>query len=104
MYNRWGCRSWCHIFNTKGSITKWQGYDDGDWWIMNPAAVYTVDFALDALPKRNNISVLDMCAAPGGKTFRLKSRGASVVSIDISRARLNRLEEERQNGYNYQSI
>ena len=34
-----------------------------------------------------------MCSAPGGKTFRLKSHGASVVSMDISRARLKRLEE-----------
>ena len=82
------------IYSTqKGPISTWQGYDDGEWWIMNPAAVHTVDFALSALPTINKVSALDMCAAPGGKTFRLKSRGISVVSMDISRSRLNRLEE-----------
>ena len=31
--------------NQKGPIANWLGYDDGQWWIMNPAAVYTVDLA-----------------------------------------------------------
>ena len=33
-----------------------------------------------------------MCAAPGGKTFRLKSYGASVVSMDVKN-KTPRLEE-----------
>ena len=79
--------------NQNGPIAKWVGYSEGEWWIMNPAAVYTADLAYDAVEKQNDIRALDMCAAPGGKTFRLKSHGASVVSMDISRSRLTRLEE-----------
>ena len=51
---------------------------------MNPSAVYAVDLAIRSLGQRDSITALDMCAAPGGKTFRLKSHGASVVSMDVS--------------------
>ena len=79
--------------NQKGPIANWVGYEDGEWWIMNPAAVHITDLAYNAVDKRDSITVLDMCAAPGGKTFRLKSYGASVTSMDISRTRLVRLKE-----------
>ena len=79
--------------NQKGAIARWHGYEQGEWWIMNPAAVHAVDLAYRAVDKTGTITALDMCAAPGGKTFRLKSHGASVVSMDISRTRLSRLEE-----------
>ena len=40
---------------------------------MNPAAAHAVDLAYVAAVQADSITALDMCAAPGGKTFRLKS-------------------------------
>jgi 16S rRNA (cytosine967-C5)-methyltransferase len=37
--------------------------------------------------------VLDICAAPGGKTMQLAAKGAEVTALDISEARMTRLTE-----------
>ncbi|MCE8442710.1 methyltransferase domain-containing protein, partial [Rhodovulum sulfidophilum] len=39
------------------------------------------------------IWVLDLCAAPGGKTMQLAAAGAQVTALDISGQRMARLEE-----------
>jgi 16S rRNA (cytosine967-C5)-methyltransferase len=38
-------------------------------------------------------AVLDLCAAPGGKTMQLADAGARVTALDISAPRLERLRE-----------
>jgi 16S rRNA (cytosine967-C5)-methyltransferase len=63
------------------------GYADGDWWVQDAAA---------ALPARllgdvRGLSVLDLCAAPGGKTLQLAAAGAQVTALDRSAERLERL-------------
>jgi 16S rRNA (cytosine967-C5)-methyltransferase len=45
---------------------------------------------LDAKPGER---VLDMCAAPGGKTMQLAATGAEVTALDLSETRLGRLRE-----------
>ncbi|HHL20142.1 MAG TPA: methyltransferase domain-containing protein [Aliiroseovarius sp.] len=65
------------------------GYAAGDWWVQDAAA---------ALPARllapePGARVLDMCAAPGGKTLQLAAMGARVTALDLSARRLERLEE-----------
>ncbi|MEM8633782.1 MAG: RsmB/NOP family class I SAM-dependent RNA methyltransferase [Pseudomonadota bacterium] len=65
------------------------GYDAGEWWVQDAAA---------ALPARllrmsHGQSVVDLCAAPGGKTMQLAAAGARVFAIDRSKARLKRLED-----------
>jgi len=37
--------------------------------------------------------VLDLCAAPGGKTLQLAALGAQVTAVDKSKARMERLRE-----------
>ncbi|PMZ12149.1 rRNA methyltransferase, partial [Pseudomonas sp. FW306-02-F02-AA] len=37
--------------------------------------------------------VLDLCAAPGGKTLQLAAAGAHVVALDKSEGRLARVRE-----------
>jgi 16S rRNA (cytosine967-C5)-methyltransferase len=72
-----------------GQVTALPGYDSGAWWVQDAAA---------ALPARIlNVSagmrVLDMCAAPGGKTLQLAAQGAEVVALDISASRMERVRE-----------
>jgi len=72
-----------------GQVSALPGYTDGSWWVQDAAA------ALPArvLAAKPGEKVLDMCAAPGGKTLQLAADGAEVVALDISDARLNRLRE-----------
>ena len=71
-----------------GQIGAIPGYADGAWWIQDAAA---------ALPARmlgdvRGLSVLDLCAAPGGKTAQLAAAGACVTALDRDAGRLARLE------------
>ncbi len=71
-----------------GSPDTWPGYETGRWWIMDPAAVAVADLCGEV----DGLEVIDTCAAPGGKSFRLASRGARVVATDSDAKRLARLE------------
>ena len=72
-----------------GNITQLPGYDTGDWWIQDAAAALPVMLCGDVSGKH----VLDLCAAPGGKTAQLAAAGATVTALDRSAARLKRLRE-----------
>ncbi len=70
-------------------IAEMPGYAEGDFWVQNPAA---------ALPARllgagDGRHVLDLCAAPGGKTMQLASAGWRVTAVDSSAKRMERLRE-----------
>lgn len=74
----------------QGGIARLEGYEEGAWWVQDFAA----SLAAKALGK--NIAgqkVLDLCAAPGGKTAQLLAAGAQVTALDISETRLARLQE-----------
>ncbi len=71
-----------------GAVSELAGYGEGAWWVQDAAA---------ALPARllgevAGETVLDLCAAPGGKTAQLAAAGARVVTVDRE-PRLARLEE-----------
>lgn len=72
-----------------GALTAQPGYESGDWWVQDAAA------ALPArgLAAREGEEVLDLCAAPGGKTLQLAAAGARVTAVDISTPRLERLKQ-----------
>lgn len=75
----------------QGALTALPGFQDGQWWIMDPAAVRTADLLAARLPTQ--ATVLDACAAPGGKAMRLASRGLAVTAVDLEPHRLGRLVE-----------
>ena len=63
------------------------GYDEGAWWVQDLAA---------SLPARllgpgEGRRVLDLCAAPGGKTLQLAAAGWHVTALDASAKRLERM-------------
>jgi 16S rRNA (cytosine967-C5)-methyltransferase len=72
-----------------GQVSGLPGFDDGTWWVQDAAAAVPAR-VLAAQPGER---VLDLCAAPGGKTLQLAAAGAEVTALDISAARMTRLEE-----------
>ena len=73
----------------QGSVTMLPGFTEGQWWVQDAAA---------ALPARlfgdvNGKTIVDLCAAPGGKTAQLAQGGARVTAVDRSPARMARLRD-----------
>lgn len=73
----------------RGRINLLPDYDKGTWWVQDFSSSLPVKM-LDNLADKN---VLELCAAPGGKTAQLLNAGARVTCLDISRERLKILEE-----------
>ena len=71
------------------AIDSLPGFADGAWWVQDAAAALPARVLGDVRGKR----VLDLCAAPGGKTLQLAAAGAHVTAVDKSEARLKRLRE-----------
>ena len=84
---------------TPGLISNLEGYEQGEWWIQD----YSSQIPVSLLEIQNNDDVLDLCAAPGGKTAQLVSLGAKVTSIDNNKKRLFRLEQNLKR-LNYKAI
>jgi 16S rRNA (cytosine967-C5)-methyltransferase len=72
-----------------GDITELTGFEDGHWWAQDAGAALPARL----LAAREGEAVLDLCAAPGGKTMQLASTGASVTALDASPKRMRRVEE-----------
>ncbi len=70
-------------------VSQLPGFAEGAWWVQDAAA----SMAARLLDVRPGETVLDLCAAPGGKTLQLAAAGASVTALDISTPRLARLLE-----------
>ncbi len=68
------------------------GFDDGAWWVQDASAALPVRLMGDLLGKR----VVDLCAAPGGKTMQMAAAGAEVYAVDRSAKRLERLKDNVQ--------
>lgn len=72
-----------------GAVWELPGFDDGMWWVQDAAASIPANLFGQVAGQ----TVVDLCAAPGGKTAQLLSMGAHVIAIDRSAQRLKRLEE-----------
>lgn len=72
-----------------GQVTMMPGFAEGDWWVQDAAAALPVKILA---PQKGEV-VLDLCAAPGGKTMQLAAAGAQVTAVDSSKQRMQRLKE-----------
>lgn len=70
-----------------GRIESLPGYETGDWWVQDAAAALPARLLGDVAGKR----VLDLCAAPGGKTAQLCAADAIVTALDSSASRMKRV-------------
>lgn len=79
-----------HVRLERGmAVERLEGFKDGAWWVQDLAA---------SLPARllgpgEGRTVLDLCAAPGGKTMQLAAAGWQVTALDAGAKRLQRMQE-----------
>jgi 16S rRNA (cytosine967-C5)-methyltransferase len=78
--------------NGAGNITDLSGFEDGMWWVQDASASLPAKLMGDIKGK----NVIDLCAAPGGKTAQLAASGANVIALDRSAKRLERLKENME--------
>jgi 16S rRNA (cytosine967-C5)-methyltransferase len=72
---------------TGAAIETLPGFETGDWWVQDAAAT----LAARLVGAKKGERILDLCAAPGGKTAQLAAAGASVTAVDRSPQRMKRL-------------
>ncbi|MAI28608.1 MAG: hypothetical protein CMP38_00200 [Rickettsiales bacterium] len=79
--------------NLKNDISKLPFYTEGHWWVQGLAATFPVILINDIYKNKNksDISVLDVGASPGGKSFQLIESGYKLQSIEISSIRIKKL-------------
>ena len=70
-----------------GALATLPGYAEGAWWVQDAAAALPARLFGDVAGR----DVIDLCAAPGGKTAQLATAGARVTAVDRSPRRLERL-------------
>ena len=79
-----------HVRLPRGAaVESLEGYGEGAWWVQDLAA----SLPARLLGKGAGRRVLDLCAAPGGKTLQLAAAGWRVTALDLSARRLERLKE-----------
>ncbi|MCJ2177310.1 RsmB/NOP family class I SAM-dependent RNA methyltransferase [Novosphingobium album (ex Hu et al. 2023)] len=82
-----------HVRLPRGTaVEKLEGFREGAWWVQDLAASLPARLLGSGEGRR----VLDLCAAPGGKTLQLAAAGWEVTALDISKRRLERLRENLQ--------
>nr|WP_079920995.1 RsmB/NOP family class I SAM-dependent RNA methyltransferase [Martelella mediterranea] len=72
-----------------GAVSDMDGFAEGEWWVQDAAAAIPATLFGDLTGQR----VIDLCAAPGGKTAQLVMQGGQVTALERSKSRLRRLEQ-----------
>jgi 16S rRNA (cytosine967-C5)-methyltransferase len=80
----------------KGGITTLPTWDAGAWYVQDYGSAWVARHACDAMKAYESPVVVDLCAAPGSKTWWLAKaveNGGHVHAVDVSAKRLERLNE-----------
>jgi 16S rRNA (cytosine967-C5)-methyltransferase len=75
------------LAEVRQAVAELPGYAEGAWWVQDAAAALPVRLLAPVSGER----VVDLCAAPGGKTAQMAAAGAAVTAVDRSAVRLERL-------------
>ena len=79
-----------HLRLPRGTpVDRMPSFEEGAWWVQDFAAQLPARLLCDGDGKR----VLDVCAAPGGKTMQLAAQGWQVTALDISERRIDLMRE-----------
>ena len=76
-----------------GDVTALPEFEAGSWWAQDLAAAQPAQILMRQFSDLKDVRVLDMCAAPGGKTLQMAAARMNVTAVDKSGGRLKRLEE-----------
>ncbi|MBI28976.1 MAG: Ribosomal RNA small subunit methyltransferase B [Alphaproteobacteria bacterium MarineAlpha5_Bin11] len=74
------------------NVSNLNGYKEGKIWVQD----YGATLAAKIMGDVKNKKILDMCAAPGGKSFQLLNSGAKLTAYDISEKRINLMNQNIQ--------
>ena len=75
-----------------GDVTRLEGFAEGAWWVQDLSAALPARLLGAGLNEDGSAkTVLDVGAAPGGKTMQLAAAGWAVTALDASEKRLERL-------------
>ncbi len=72
-----------------GNVEELDGFAEGAFWVQDFAASLPARLLGDVRGRR----VVDLCAAPGGKTAQLAANGAEVIAVERDEVRFARLED-----------
>ncbi|MDO6727647.1 transcription antitermination factor NusB [Cognatishimia sp. 1_MG-2023] len=72
-----------------GQVSMMPGFKRGSWWVQDAAAAMPVQM----LAPQEGEAILELCAAPGGKTMQIAAAGAKVRAVDDNPARMERVRE-----------
>jgi 16S rRNA (cytosine967-C5)-methyltransferase len=83
-----------HIRLPRGAaIDTLADFKAGDWWVQDLAAQIPARLLGPGANDLEGRHVLDLCAAPGGKTMQLAAAGWKVTALDSSKRRLELLKD-----------
>lgn len=74
-------------------LTAWSGFEEGHWSVQDITSYRSLALARPAAGE----TILDLCAAPGGKSFaayEMSGGEAEILACDVSATRLQQLEVE----------
>jgi len=84
------------ILRKTGDIAMLQAFQNGMFFVMDPGAIYTVK----ALNLKPGMTVMDLCAAPGGKSFvsacYMKNQG-KILAYDLHPHRTALINQAKKN-------
>lgn len=70
-------------------IKELPNYNNGDWWVQD----YSTMLPLSLINNFEGKDIVDLCAAPGGKSFQVISKGGNLDMYEISKNRTKTLQE-----------
>lgn len=76
-----------------GNVRNIPYFNEGLWWIQSVSATIPVQIIKSQFKKAENIEVLEIGSAPGGKTLNLCENGFKVTAVEISKNRIKKLRE-----------
>ncbi|OGH99392.1 MAG: 16S rRNA (cytosine(967)-C(5))-methyltransferase [Candidatus Melainabacteria bacterium GWA2_34_9] len=82
----------CLILKNQGNIKKIVGFKEGYWAVQGESS----SLVAKILDPREGDRILDLCAAPGGKTAHiadLMGNSGEILAVDISKDRIKRIKE-----------
>jgi 16S rRNA (cytosine967-C5)-methyltransferase len=83
---------------TENVVSNFPLYNEGSWWVQDVSSTLPAIGLISAMNNRyddfSKLHIVDMCAAPGGKTSQLLAAGfGKVTAIENNQRRCRRLRE-----------